>query len=226
MSPLPFFLAKEMSIDYDSPELYLMSGTQSGLGTRLLSEIDAQIAVGGKDINSIGSVFRWKCDFFDDCADGGESIGKTTINELVEKRVLGGCHDHGLVLASVLRAYGFPAVMVDTAGIQWALDHQQGKRKGLNGHVFVEVFVEGRWILICPTSGRYIKDYDPSSPVIPMTTPIEAAGYYALFKGLDPADYGVTDLDVLRKRMDAFANSVQPGGLEVREYTIERLPHS
>ncbi|MHC4621531.1 MAG: transglutaminase domain-containing protein [Planctomycetota bacterium] len=214
-----------MSIDYNDPELYLMPGTQSELGTRLFSEIDAQIEVGAKDMKGIGTIFRWTCDFFDTCADGGECIGKTTIHELVEKRVLGGCHDHSLALASVLRAYGFPAVMVDTAGIQWALDYQQGKRKSLSGHVFLEVFVEGKWILICPTSGRYIEDYDPSNPVIPMTTTIETVGYYALLKGLDPADYGVTSLDVLTKRLEAFADRILPGDLEFREYTMKRLAH-
>jgi hypothetical protein len=41
--------------------------------------------------------------------------------------------------------------MVDAAGIQWAFDYADRRVQSFSGHVFVEVYVNKKWILINST---------------------------------------------------------------------------
>jgi hypothetical protein len=207
------------SIDYSNPELYLKSGNQSTLNEKYSSEINTQLSIENVDMEALAEIFRWKHGYFTLMPSGGE-IGRSTINQLMEvKELAGGCHDHGLVLASICRHYGFPAIMVDTAGIQWAYDYVEG-RSGFLGHVFVEVYVNNNWILIDSTSGEYVEDYDPCNPVIPMTNPMESKGFFVLLKGLDPEEYGITSLE---EKLIEFAANVESIDMQFPEYTIQNL---
>ena len=215
---------QENRIDYSNPELYLTSGSQSSLNQQYFSEINKQIRIGGNDIENAGKIFGWKQGYFKTYSAGGKFIGKVTVNQIMGGKALSGCHDHGLVLVSVLRKYGFPAIMVDTAGIQWAFDYSEGKREGFRGHVFVEVYVKDKWILINSTSGRYVENYDPCNSVIPMTDSAESRGYYALFKGLDPEEYGISSNEQLTEHLKAFARKAESIEMHFPAYKIKSLP--
>ena len=212
-------------IDYSNPELYLKSGNQSTLNEKYSSEINTQLSIENLDMEALAEIFMWKNGYFDFYASGGE-VGRSTINQLMEEKNLGGgCHDHALVFASICRHFGFPAIMVDTAGIQWAYDYLEGRSGGwLIGHVFVEVYVNNNWILIDSTSGEYVEDYDPYNPVIPMTNPMESKGHFVLLKGLDPEEYGITSQgDFLGEKMIEFALNVESIDMQFPEYTIQNL---
>jgi hypothetical protein len=220
------------SIDYSHPELYLTAGNQSDLNKRYFDEINRQIKIKSNDIEGIRTIFNWKQGYFKAYAAGGALIGQITIDQIMEKRSLGGCHDHGLALVSILRSYGFPAVMVDAAGIQWAFDYREGKAKGFRGHVFVEAYVKNRWILIDSTSGEYVENYDPSNLVIPIKLSvetrghlvlIESKGYFALFKGLDPAGYGITSFQQLKEHLEEFARRAESIEISFPQYLIKKL---
>lgn len=211
-------------IDYSNPKLYLRPGKQSDLSEQYFNEIKRQIRIGNKDIESVGAIFKWKQSYFDTYSAGGKFIGKKTVNQIMEEKALSGCHDHGLVLVSILRQYGLPAIMVDTASIQWATDYSEGKREGFRGHVFVEAYVENNWILINSTSGEYIENYDPCNPVIPITDSVESKGYFVLFKGLDPEEYGINSKEQLRENMKIFAGKVKSMKMSFPPYHIKMLP--
>lgn len=130
---------------------------------------------------------------------GGRLTGKTNIDLLLDKKIISGCSDDALAFSAVARYLGYPTVMVDTAGLKWTEDFKLGLTTSYVGHVFVEVFVAPNWILIDPTSGEFIREYDPSNPVIPITAGDEKYGYYAILKGKDMWDYGVKEPDTLKK---------------------------
>ena len=54
-------------------------------------------------------------------------------------------------------------------------------------------------------NGIYVSDYDPTNPIIPITNSMENKGYYVMFKGLDPADYGITDIQQLNDEQKRYA---------------------
>ena len=210
--------------DYGEPSLFLAQGSQSELHARYLSDIREQVGAATGGTGDLGAIFEWKNKNFDTAAAGGQFVGELTIDQIVERGTLSGCHDHGLVLVSVLREFGFPAIMVDAAGIQWALDYAAEEAGGFVGHVFVEVFTDDGWILLDSTSGQYVPDYDPCQPIIPLPKEIEPQGYYALLKGRDPAGYGVNTIDDLKEYLREFASRAESIDFTFPSYEVRQLP--
>ena len=211
-------------IDYGNPEQYIISGTQSTITDEEFADITQQLQFDNIDLSTLKQIYNWKNSYFENVSVGGEYIGKNTINDLLTNKELTGCHDHGLVLVSLLRKYDVPAILVDATGIDWALQYPETVTY-FSGHVLVELYLYDKWMLFDSINGIYISDYDPTNPIIPLTNSMENKGYYAMFKGLDPADYGITDIQQLndeQKRYaimikDEFPNFVFPS------YTIEQL---
>jgi hypothetical protein len=210
-------------IDYSNPELFLKPGNQSMINEQNAAVIQNQIPSVSHDLAGIAAIYSWKNHTFKNYAAGGIYVGKMTVDRLMESRQLSGCHDHGLLLSAVLRKYGFPSIMVDATGIQWAYDYARTKRGGFSGHIFVETYLNGRWILINSTSGEYIYEYNPVSPIIPMKSSVESKGYYTLFKGVDPEDYGINDIDKLNAYMKVFAEKTADITLVMPNYKIDRF---
>lgn len=210
-------------LDYRDPSLFLNAGPQSRLSTSNADSIKNRIDGSTDSLDTITAVFDWKHSHFDTDNAGGAYVGTLTVDDIMERGALSGCHDHGIVLASVFRLFDVPTVMVDAAGIQWASDYSAGRTERFVGHVFLEVWTGTGWILLDSTSGEYLVDYNPCEPFIPLTKSIESLGYYALLKGLDPAGYGVHGIEDLKRHMALFSAHVETKDLECPEYEQHRL---
>ncbi|HPT86223.1 MAG TPA: hypothetical protein PL004_00005 [Bacillota bacterium] len=66
----------------------------------------------------------------------------------------------------------------------------------------------------------------PYNQVLPITKRIVSKGYYVLYKGIDPAGYGVTDIKILNAKMDQFAQVVGKLNLEYPPHTFSRFKRS
>jgi len=209
--------------NYGAPALYLKAGPQSSVPltvAALRQEIGLSSAPAAGEL--VPAVFRWLSSGFGASAEGGRLIGKTTVAGLLKSRKLSGCHDWALVFSGVLRKLGYPALMADAAGIKWAREHKKGG--SFSGHVFVEAFLDGRWMLIDAASGRYVRDYDPSNPVIPVAVGGETEGLYVMFKGLDPRSYGINSHEALRAKMEDFAARLPRLKLRYPDYKVTNPP--
>lgn len=218
------YVRPDYYIDYSHPEKYLDARGQSGIPEALFKEIDSQLSIKTKELSDIKKIFDWKRANFRSVAAGGRYIGKTTAQRIIEGKELTGCHDDALIMSAVLRRYGFPAVMVDTTGIQFSLDYPE-KTNMFLGHVFVEVYLYGKWILVDTSSGEYILDYDVNNLVIPITKPGESKGYYAMLKGIDPGSYGIRSLDDLTDKQKEYSKKLkeEPSLIKTPNYKIERF---
>ena len=153
-----------------------------------------------------------------------------TIDQLLDERRLGDCHDHGLVYAAMAREMGCPAVMVRASSIAWIGRFQSGERGTRVGHVFVEVFQEGRWVLIDAINSWYVMDgYDPADPVISLQGPIarpedESHGFYVERKGIDTWDFGIHSPAESNRTIGAFARQVDLGAIAYPDWTFLRVP--
>jgi hypothetical protein len=210
-------------IDYAHPEIYVRSGTQTTLTDEQFADIKQMLQFEQIDLAAIRKLYRWKRQYFGGERGGGKYVGRHTITDILTKRVLTGCHDHGLVVAAILRRYGIPVVYVDTTGIEWGLKYPE-KTRLFEGHVFIEVFLEGKWMLFDSGTGAYISDYDPTNPLIPVRKSHEPKGYYVMFKGLDPADYGITELRHLTETQKRYADLIKAEiqNFHYPEYTIKQ----
>lgn len=212
-------------IDYSSPEEYLIQGEQSKISDK---EFLKDLKQSKKNLEHLKIVYDWLKNNFTSYSAGGKTIGKVTVDELLEKRKLGGCHDYGLLYAAVIRELGYPSVMVRTASINWIKKFQEGKEEAQLhvGHVFVEVFLQNEWILIDPTNGWYVNNgYKPANPVIPLKGRVagpneEVYGFYVEHKGLDIWDFGIYSQQDSTNSMDQLANQIVLDKLEYPDYTF------
>lgn len=218
-----FVYANIWNIDYHNPDNYLDPGDQSKITSKETVDMIRARFQKSSGLEGLKDLYSWKNQEFDTYQGGGRLIGKTTIDLLLDERKLSGCSDDALVFSAVARYLGYPAVMVDTAGLEWAENFKLGLTTSYVGHVFVEVFVAPNWILVNPTSGEFVREYDPSNPVIPITSGDEKTGYYAVLKGKDMWDYGVKDPEMLKKKLREFATSFEPNEVKMPSYKIERL---
>jgi hypothetical protein len=213
-------------IDYANPEQYLAPGDQ----TRISSpEVLNPLRSDKKSISQLRRVFLWKKREFEPYSARGATIGVVTVDQLLEERRLGGCNDHGLVFASVVRELGYPAVMVFTNSIAWMELYQAGEATTYIGHVLVEVYIDGKWVLIDSTGGYYVEEgYDPTNPVIPLKGAIagsseEIYGFYVTHKGVDQWDVGIHSKQDRYVMMEAVADQVVLESLVYPPYTFERF---
>jgi len=215
---------QKWQIDYDNPEKHLVPGEQTRISSeQTINALRAKLG-GGKGLECLKNLFLWMRQSFSTYSGGGKSIGKVTIDQLLEAKNMSGCHDWGLVFSGVARYLGYPAIMVDAAGIAWAEQFKAGKTASYSGHVFVEIYVTSKWILVDSTTGEFVREYQPSNPVIPITKKqIEEKGYYAILKGRDTWDYGVKEPAALFHEMQSFSFSADLGKLEIPSYLVEQL---
>ena len=123
-------------IDYGHPEKYLAQGEQTHLSN---PSIVNSLRRKEQSIAHLGEIYFWIKREFTTWSAGGKTIGAITTDQLLAERRLGGCHDWGLVYATVARELGYPVVTIDTASITWAKQFQSGQKGAYVGHVFVSV---------------------------------------------------------------------------------------
>jgi hypothetical protein len=208
-------------IDYSKPEKYLAQGQQ----TRLSDPTVVNSLRGkGPSVAHLGEIYFWIKRGFTAWSAGGRTIGVATVDQLLKERRLGGCHDWGLVYAALARELGYPAVMVDVAGIAWAKGVRAGKRGPYVGHVFVEVFVGGKWVLVDATGNWYVEtDYDPANGVIPLKMGPETEGMFVMRKGVDPSGYGIRSNAELTRLMVDSAQQLKLESLAFPAYSFQRF---
>ena len=197
-------------IDYDNPEKYLVPGEQSDLNDTYLEEIRSIIGTPEQSIEGIRIVCNWFNSNFTFSNAGGSMIGKKTVDELYESKTFYGCHSAALIISSVLREFGFPAVMIETASIVWANEYNDGTSQGFAGHVMTEVYVSDKWIL--PDNNcTYVVNYDCMNPFISMKDlnyDYYKQGMFIYAKGIDMWDYGVFDESDTHEKMINFAENI------------------
>ena len=224
-TPTPYQAA--FGIDYAHPEKYLEGGEQTKLSDP--TKLKGLKRITGQSIKELEQIYAWLKSSFTPYQAGGDTIGKVTVDELLEERKLGGCHDHGLVYAGVARELGYPAVMVHTVSIAWVELYQSGNPNPHIGHMFVEVYLNGTWVLIDATNGWYVESgYDPTNPVIPLQGSIagsseEIYGFYVERKSLDSWDSGIHSMKDTTRAMDELAEALDLAEIVYPTYTFKHF---
>jgi transglutaminase-like putative cysteine protease len=90
-----------------------------------------------------------------DDSDKDQLFRRRTAEQILASGFATGCTDYALAALPLLRRKGVPAVYVEAFRKDW-LDGEAP----FGGHVFVEAFVDGRWIILNPAAGVEAPRYD------------------------------------------------------------------
>ena len=193
-------------INYDVPDQYLIPGEESDLKDSYFEEIKNAIGIPNDSIEDILRVCHWVNQNFTFSNAGGAMAGVNTVDELYEIKTFYGCHSLALIISSILREFGFPAVMIETADVQWAYDYNAGKTQNFAGHIMSEIYVNGKWILL-DNNCSYVEEYDYLNPYISQLHNPEN-GYFVFAKGVDIWDYSGRVESFTHEKMVEFSNNV------------------
>jgi len=193
-------------IDYSDTIKYLTPGEQSVLNEIYLEEIRNAIGTPENNIDNLLLVCDWVNQNFSFSNAGGSMIGKNTVNELFEIKTYYGCHSQALIISSILRSFGFPAVIIETADVQWGYKYNAGTEEHFAGHVMSEIYIENKWILL-DNNCKYVEEYDMMNPFIPESNHSLDA-YFVFAKGVDTWDYSGKDDSFTHDKLIFFSENI------------------
>jgi hypothetical protein len=164
------------SIDYAHPDVY--RDFPDSLGDRQAIVAQAATLKGKSDLDTIRNVVNWMAANLK--YDGNIAYKWRNYDDVMQNKVYGGCADYGIVCGVLLKAAGIPTVWVKTMDVAWIWDFKKGRRfSSWSGHVFLEVYVNGKWALLDPGGKTLYQNYSPQMKIVP-------GPRFAYHKGNDP----------------------------------------
>lgn len=192
-------------IDYSRPDAYLPLSAHFGSKDHVL-EVAATIS-GRTPEEKLVSIHHWIQSHLAYKADAPYEW--RDFDKLLRDGNYGGCADYSVVFGALARACGIPTVWVKTLDADWIRDYRARGREGSwNGNVFLEVFLNKRWVLLDDVQMVLYEDYDPKMRILP-------GNRYAYDKGGDPFDLVLSSRwEIWKAQTRAFC----------RDFDLSRLP--
>lgn len=143
-----------------------------------------------KDLSTIEEIYNLLYSM-QDPDENPEKTFEVSAAQILTTPITGGCTTFATAFATLARAKGIPAVVVDSARLKWI---EEGSRIDtmVYGHFWVEVFIEDEWHLVDSTAGTLYEDYDRSNWFLPEASYSEYR-YVAFSKSLSVIDTGATE---------------------------------
>jgi hypothetical protein len=163
-------------IDYSRPEKYIDISPAFGdiAGIRKIG----QSLRSSTPRRSISSILKWMGKNLRYDPNVPDKV--RNFDSIVDSKVYGGCAEHSVVFAALAKACGIPTVTVKTMDADWIRRFRTtGETDNWSGHVFLEVFFDGRWHLLNATQMELTDNYDRNARIFP-------GNRYAYDKGPDP----------------------------------------
>jgi hypothetical protein len=192
-------------IDYAHPDAYLPLNAHFGNKEHILK---VAATLGGKSPEEkLVSISKWVHANLTYKADAPYEW--RDFDRLVHDGNYGGCADFSVAFGALSRACGIPTVWVKTLDADWIRDHKMlGKESPWSGHVFLEIFLHGRWMLLDDTAMVLYDDYDPKMRILPGVR-------YAYDKGGDPFEINLSSQwERWKKQTRAY----------LRDFDLSKLP--
>lgn len=164
------------SIDYAKPFEYL--AWPDSLGEAAAIREQAAQLKAGSDLETIRNVLNWMERTLR--YESGKAYAWRDYDDVIREKAYGSCADQGIVCGVLLKAAGIPAVWVKTMDVNWIWDFKKGRSfQSWSGHVFLEVWVDRKWMLLDPGGKLLYQDYRPQARILP-------GNRFAYDKGNDP----------------------------------------
>jgi hypothetical protein len=166
------------SVDYSNPPGYLEIADSLGNREQIVSQ--AGELKGNSDLVTIRNVLSWMDRNLK--YDPDRAYSWRNFDQAIKDKTYGGCADQGIVCGVLLKGAGIPVIWVKTMDIPWIWDFKKDRKfESWSGHVFLEVYVDGKWILLDPGAKMIYMDYSPKTRILP-------GNRFAYHKGNDPKE--------------------------------------
>lgn len=145
-------------INYDRPDDYLVLNPSLGNADRI-REAAGPLKRGTPE-KTLRAIHKWVNKRLK--YDPKAAYVYRNFDQACDASLYGGCADYAVVFTALARANGIPTVFVKTMDADWIREFRAaGKCNSWRGHVFLEVFIDGKWRLLEPGGLTLYDDYDP-----------------------------------------------------------------
>lgn len=153
------------SIDYGHPEMFVgIDPSFAGVG--LVEPLPSRLRADDPE-RTLGNVWRWIRDNLAAETTQGDYRWRTA-SEILHRGRYFGCAEHALVYGTLARSCGIPVVWVKSLDVPWIKRFVASEQfDGGSGHVYLEVFLKGRWRLLDATQDELFDEYDPRQRLLP-----------------------------------------------------------
>jgi hypothetical protein len=164
-------------IDYNEPNAYLT--LHDCLGSRRMIQTLASQVRGATALETLSRIESWLQTHL--TLDTPKARTWQNLDNMVKSGTYGGDTALALAVGTLARGCGIPTVWVKAMDNDWIAEYQSvGASVGdCRGHVFLEVFIDDRWMLLDPAPMTLYCTYNPASHALP-------GRRYAYDKGDDP----------------------------------------
>jgi hypothetical protein len=164
------------SIDYASPNKYLVIADTLGNADAIAKQ--AMELKGSTDRKTLANTLRWMKSHLK--YDGDRAYEWRNFDTVVSQQCYGGCADQAITCGVLLKSAGIPTVWVKTMDVKWIWDFKKKRAfRSWSGHVFLEIYLDGKWALLDPGASMLFVDYSTQSRILP-------GNRFAYHKGDDP----------------------------------------
>lgn len=165
-------------IAYENPEQYL--NWPSNLGDEVAIRLLATSLKGKTKKQTVRQILQWMEHNLR--YDGKKAYAWRNFDDVMREKVYGSCADQAIVCGVLLKAAEIPCIWVKTMDVPWIWDLKNERDfKAWSGHVFLEVFMDGQWMLLDPGSQTLFANYHPKARLFP-------GNRFAYDKGNDPKE--------------------------------------
>jgi len=164
------------SIDYSNPSKYL--AIPPSLGNQADSRRQATELKATEDRTTVLNILNWMDAHLK--YNGELAYEWRNYDTVIQQGCYGGCADQSIVCGVLLKGAGIPAVWVKTMDVPWIWDLKKKRPfQSWSGHVFLEIHVDDKWVLLDPGAKTIYVDYSPQTRILP-------GNRFAYHKGDDP----------------------------------------
>lgn len=164
------------AIDYASPSRYTVIAESLGDGEAIITQ--AKALKGSDDRRTLANILRWMGARLS--YDPDQAYQWRNFDTIVSAQCYGGCADQAIACGALLQGAGIPTVWIKTMDVDWIWDFKMKRPfQTWSGHVFLEIYLDGRWVLLDPGAAKVYVDYSTKSRILP-------GNRFAYHKGIDP----------------------------------------
>ena len=195
------------AINYSSPESCLV--VAESLGDRDAIKKRASALRAESDSKTLSNVLNWMQTLR---YDANLAYSWRNFDSVANDRCYGGCADYAVACGALLQSAGIPTVWVKTMDVDWIREFKKnGPPKVWSGHVFLEVNLDGKWVLLDPGAAKIYGNYSTKSRILP-------GNRFAYHKGCDPKNMVMSlQWEPWKKQTERYFEAFDLGLLPVDE---------
>ena len=169
---------------------------QEGEQTRITPEIRklAKKLKGSNDLETVFNILKWikkNLKFVKSWKWRKKYLRTRTVQEIIKSSKSSGCGDKALVFATLVKANGIPAKIVETIDKDWL---SAKIPRFISGHTFVDVYLNKKWQVVDPAIGNIGIGYH---------WPL-GKKFVIYKKGLDFWEIGIRNYSDMEKKFNIF----------------------